>query len=307
MQIIEEDWPILVVAEDGRFAWLVYLVWLGVCAAIAIACGLAALTEGTGAFFLALFCLIDYARSERWEFDGRAGAVTRTRRVLFVAPLRRRWPLSAVRRVEVRERTDSDGDTERALILHLAWETVTITRLNTLGSDGVQALAGKIRATARAAAPPRARSDTGSAPSGQGQRGSLDPAHKALILAHGPIGVWRAAWGGTALALGSDEVRFRPDGTGHIDAWFVGTGPETIEFAWRVVGPGRLRLRERGTDVDADAGETPTAVMAREGDEVEVAVEFRTLWSDAGPVEVLVQVGQDGFWYLAKPLHWIGP
>ncbi len=29
MRIIEEDEHILVVAEDGRFAWLVYLVWLG--------------------------------------------------------------------------------------------------------------------------------------------------------------------------------------------------------------------------------------------------------------------------------------
>ncbi len=51
---------------------------------------------------------MDHAHSERWEFDRRMGAVTRTRRLLFVAPLRRRWPLSAVRQVEVGERTDSD-------------------------------------------------------------------------------------------------------------------------------------------------------------------------------------------------------
>lgn len=166
----------------------------------------------------------------------------------------------------------------------------------------VQALAGKIRAAARAAAPLPLGADPERAPAAPPPGAALGLAHKMRILVHGPLGPWRAAWAGTPLAQGSDELRFRPDGSGRLDSWGGRRGAQTIEFAWRLVAPGRLRLCQRLP------GEDPAAALAARADQCDdLAFEFRTLWGDSGPVEVLAEVGHSGFWWLAKPLHWIGP
>ncbi len=126
----------------------------------------------------------------------------------------------------------------------------------------------------------------------------MDEEQKSKLLADGPVGLWRTS-AGTADALGTDDVRFDADGTGLITTRSMMSGIEEIFFLWSVSGPGRIRVRyavqESGADLEQEADEWG-----------EIKLEFEQQENDLGAVEVMKEVGQEGFWFLLDPLRWIG-
>lgn len=127
----------------------------------------------------------------------------------------------------------------------------------------------------------------------------MDAEHKALVLEHGPVGLWRTS-AGSADVLGVDDVRFDPDGTGLITTRSVLFGTEDVPFLWAVDEPGRLRVRVQAEQDDPEEDDEPDFWGS-------VRLEFRRQHHDLGEEEILCEAGRNGFWWLDKPLRWVGP
>ena len=123
----------------------------------------------------------------------------------------------------------------------------------------------------------------------------MDAAQRSIILQHGPVGVWRSS-AGSADALFADDVRFEPDGTGLVTSRSLLRGTEETPFHWAMAEPGRIRLRfvPDGTEDEPDYWTS-------------VPIEIRRQDNDLGAVDVIAEVGRDGFWWMAGPLRWLGP